>query len=95
MEDLRAVYPDIISFPIEKQMQYADAITRRYALNSHFLETQKSALEDMSKPNVTAIGNLACLAYHNGLDSEYGILYKKIIKTLKEPKISSNIDISY
>lgn len=85
MDVLNTIYPEIIHWPIEKQMDYADAITRRYCLNSHFLKTQPSIMpSDLNKLNATSIGNIACLAYYNGLDSQWGHLYTELIKRLKE-----------
>lgn len=84
---LMSAYPAIINYPIERQMEYADAITRRYALNPHFIDKQYSFLRDIEYAakhlNTTAIGNLACMAYHNGPESKYGIFYSKLMEYLK------------
>jgi len=84
---LKSVYPAIIFYPIETQMEYANAITRRYALNPHFTDKQYSFLGDVESAaknaNATGIGNIACMAYHNGPESKYGIFYSKLMEYLR------------
>lgn len=98
METLKNIYPDIIDYSIEEQMKYSDAITLRYALNKHFINSQLKSfntnIEILAKNcNTTALGNLACIAFYNGLESEIGIIYTKVIQYLKKPKVSENISI--
>ena len=88
-DHLQFVYPAILHYPIETQMQYADAITRRYALNPHFLELQRKGMSISVHQlrlscNSTTVGNMACMAYYNGLDSEWGQYYCKMIEQLKD-----------
>jgi hypothetical protein len=87
---LLMVYPCIINYPMEKQMEYADAITRRYALNPHFINEQYSFLGDIESAvknaNATGIGNVACMAYYNGPESKYGIFYSELMNQLKNKK---------
>lgn len=83
-EILTNMFPKIILLPIEDQMKFSDAITRRYALNKHFLD--KLDLDVPIKElviNASMIGNLACLTYYNGLESKYGLYYIKMIDYLK------------
>ena len=85
-EVLTDIFPKIVLWSIENQMKYADAITRRYALNEHFLNKQNldCPIEQLAKRiNATMIGNLACLTYYNGIESKYGLYYTKVIHYLK------------
>lgn len=85
-DTLLQVYPEIISFTIDEQANYSDAITRRYALNPHFIAKMEISLNRSIKeftPNTTAIGNLAFVAIHQGLDSKWGIRYIEVINHLK------------
>lgn len=80
-------YPKIIYCEIERQIMYSDVITRRYCLNKNFLILQKGLLQinlSITKANTTSIGNIACLAFYNGLDREWRKLYTKTINSLKE-----------
>jgi hypothetical protein len=85
-EVLKDIYPKIVMFTMENQMKFSDAMTRRYALNKYFLNKQNLDLpiEELVKNiNATIIGNFACLTYHNGLESKYGLYYTRIINYLK------------
>jgi hypothetical protein len=69
-------------------MEYSDAVTRKYALNQFYLDKLKTELDipidDLTKNiDATVIGNLAFITYHNGINSEFGIYYTKILKYLK------------
>jgi len=88
LETIESIFPKIILWSIENQMIYSNAITRKYALNQVFLNALKINLESsiddfISKINATTIGNLAFITYYNGINSEIGIHYTKIIKYLK------------
>jgi hypothetical protein len=65
-------YPSIIHWDIEKQIKYSDAITRRYCLNEKFKYIQKRlfTIDHTKNSNATSIGNIATMAYYNGLESE-------------------------
>lgn len=81
-------YPKIVLFKIEDQAMYSDAITRRYALNPHFIRNREKELDvpvdKFSKhANATSIGNLAFITIHNGADSKWGIYYSKVINYMK------------
>jgi hypothetical protein len=87
-EVLDDIYPKIILWPIERQIEYSDCVTRKYALNQFYLDKLKIQLDvpldQLAKTgNATMIGNLAFIAYHNGINSEFGIHYTKILKYLK------------
>jgi len=87
-EVLNDIYPKIVLWSIERQMDYADAVTRKYALNQFYLDKLKIQLDvpldQFAKTvNATLIGNLAFITYHNGINSEFGIYYTKILKYLK------------
>ena len=80
-------YPKIIYWEIERQIRYSDAITRRYCLNKNFLFMQKGFITtkiSIEKSNTTSIGNLACMAHYNGLNSDWYQLYTKTIDSLKQ-----------
>lgn len=86
------VYPAIINFSIEEQMKYSDAISRRYALNPHFLKIQKDGgsfdvertINHIKNQKASSsIGNIAFLAYHNGINSDWGEFYTKVLNSLK------------
>ncbi|HSW76379.1 MAG TPA: hypothetical protein VLG50_05015 [Candidatus Saccharimonadales bacterium] len=63
---------------IEEQMLYADAITRRYALNPHFHQCNTNICA-----NTTTVGNVAFMAYYNGMDSKWGLLYNTLMDELR------------
>ena len=80
-------YPKIIYWEIERQIIYSDAITRRYCMNKTFLFIQQGLLtmkNSADKANTTSIGNIATLAYYNGLNSEWYKCYTEIIQSLKQ-----------
>ena len=88
LAELEASYPAIVSMSIDKQMEYSDAITRRYAKNPHFQALQRESVSHindkiLSDPNATSIGNMAFMAYHNGMDSEWGRAYTRIMDRLR------------
>ena len=78
---------------IEEQMNYADAVVRRYALNPHFIEMQKPNEQDIesffkkmkSKINVTTIGNCAFMASNNPNDVFFTGIYHKLMS--KKPPL--------
>jgi len=90
-DTLARIYPEIIFFTIEEQANYSDAITRRYALNQHFVNRMSGGLnmtieEFADKANTTAIGNIAFMAIHQGLESRWGIYHRDLINYLKNNK---------
>ena len=59
---------DVLRLPLEKQMLYSDAITRKYAKNEIFINNQIMNIRINklpNTPNITNIGNMAFLAYHS------------------------------
>jgi len=85
-EALEEIYPKIVIFPIEEQIKYCDAITRRYCLNENYLKKQNFDIpinEIVKNIDATKIGNVACIAYYNGLNSKYWLYYTELIKYLK------------
>jgi len=87
-DTLLQLWPKIISLTIEEQANYSDAITRRYALNEHFIDAMSISLsrsdEEFAKnANTTGIGNLAFVAIHQGPNSKWGIRYTEVINYLK------------
>lgn len=87
-EVLDDIYPKIVLWSIERQMEYSDAVTRKYALNQFYLDKLKIQLDvpldRLAKiGNASMIGNLAFITYHNGINSEFANHYTKIIKYLK------------
>jgi len=61
---------EIVRLPISEQMDFSDAITRRYAKNKLFHEKmveggQPSTDFSLNDLNETSVGNIAFMAYHN------------------------------
>lgn len=100
LAELDALWPDIINMTIDEQAEYVDAISRRYALNKHFLSQQMDAMSSippidiatkiLSGMNATSIGNLAFIALQNGPNSPERKLYDNIMIELR--KNSRSID---
>ena len=81
--ELEAVRKDIVTMNIEEQATYSDAITRRYALNPHFIKMQlrlNAIAKDIDKMprNTTSIGNAAFMALYN--PSEWTTIYNDTIR---------------
>ncbi len=93
LKELGKAYPAVLYISIEEQMTYADAIARRYSKNPHFLEKFRDMIspehdeEALRKANTTTVGNAAVLAYHNGMDSEWGKYYTRITNLLKSGQV--------
>lgn len=58
---------DVLSKPLEEQMMYADAITRKYVKNERFKNMQilEYRRKRPSLSNPTVLGNLALLYYND------------------------------
>ena len=91
--EIRRQWPQIITMPIETQSEYADAITRRYALNPYFKNMMGFQAYNLDKNtaayifecrNVSAIANMAFIALANGRESTEYALYNDLIAQLRE-----------
>ena len=81
---------ELAAKPMEEQMRFSDAITRRYALNASFRDRQKDAyilINAMGKDemlecvNETSIGNIAFMAHYNP-NSLWSTTYDHVIGQL-------------
>jgi hypothetical protein len=84
---------DLITLPLEEQMQFSDAICRRYALNPIF-KTQQMQYWDMFKYgsshsdlNETSVGNMAFMKYCNPNDSFYVKMYDETIEIIQNGRL--------
>ena len=84
---------EIITWPMEKQMELSDAICRRYAKNPIFLKRQREAMEqapgeyNISAMNQTSVGNAAFMACHNP-NSYWSNYYDTLCKAIRDSSAS-------
>lgn len=72
---------EFCSFSLEKQMEYTDAITRKYAMNKEFKDMQRdiTVIEDIDSINITGIANLAWMMYYNPDEPKWKEAHDKIV----------------
>ena len=82
--ELERAFPTIFNLNLKQQSAYADAITKRYAKNPHFLKKQFAFLDpetmDVSTAKTTSIGNVAYIAI-NGPAPYNDIAMKVLTRT--------------
>ena len=73
---------EMLKLSLEKQIEYADAISRRYAKHPQFIKEQYSFLDagDDVELSKVSISNFAFLLYHNKNDTILKKCYDKIIE---------------
>ena len=85
---IQAPLKEIITWPMEKQMELSDAICRRYAKNPLFLQMQgenDQSVADIRGINETSVGNAAFMAYHNP-NSYWSDYYDTLCKAIRDSK---------
>jgi len=96
LAELEKAFPNILFEPMTAQMEYADAICRRYAMNPHFHRKQEEAYQPgwldklADDPNSTAIGNLAFMAHHNGPASKWQLYYTQAMEHLRARYVATD-----
>lgn len=76
---------DVARMPFAEQLNYADAISRRYAKNPVFLKQMSAyaiTAENIRNINATGVGNMAFIVHHNPANEHFGAQYKEMIKLL-------------
>lgn len=82
MEHLESVFPEIITWSLDRQLEYADAICQKFCLNQSFIEKMVTGMK--KSYNATSVGNLALLHSVNPNNEDLSREYTNFINIIKK-----------